>query len=124
MADVAQIAKTVIAEIERLLQTKRVVGDAIVAGDTTLIPLVSLGFGFGAGSGTGKAPDKGEGGGGGTGAGGGVRPVAVIVITKEGVRVEPVKRGAAGPLLERVVEAISKSREKGDKKPAEKPSEE
>jgi uncharacterized spore protein YtfJ len=111
MPDVEQIAKSMLGEIERLLDTKKVVGEPIVAGDSTLIPLVSLGFGLGVGSGQGKDAGKREGGGGASGAGGGIKPVAVIVITKEGVRVEPIKRRAS-PVLEKLVEAIGKATQK------------
>jgi uncharacterized spore protein YtfJ len=115
MADIEQIVKATVGEIERFLNTKRVVGDPVIAGENTIIPLVSVGFGFGAGlgSGKGKEADKREGGGegGGTGGGGGIKPVAVIVINKDGVRVEPVKRGAT-PVLEKVVETIGKAAQK------------
>ncbi len=118
MPDVEQIAKTMLGEIERLLDTKKVVGEPIVAGDSTLIPLVSLGFGLGAGSGQGKESEKREGGGGAAGAGGGIKPVAVIVITKEGVRVEPIKRRAS-PVLEKLVETIGKATQKRGKETSE-----
>jgi uncharacterized spore protein YtfJ len=113
MAEIEQIIKATVGEIERFLNSKRVVGDPIVAGEYTIIPLVSVGFGFGAGSGTGKGKEveKREGTGDGTGGGGGVKPVAVIVITKDGVRVEPLKRGAT-PVLEKVVETIGKAAQK------------
>jgi uncharacterized spore protein YtfJ len=121
MSEVEQIAKATVAEIERLLDCKKVMGEPVVVGDNTIIPLVSIGFGFGAGSGTGKAGagEKGEGTGGGTGGGGGIKPTAVIVIGKEGVRVEPVKRGAT-PVLEKVVDAIGKATQKRGGEASEK----
>ncbi|MDH5219428.1 MAG: spore germination protein GerW family protein, partial [Gammaproteobacteria bacterium] len=81
-------------------------------GDVTIIPLVSLGFGFGAGGGSGKgkipggdARGEGEGGGAGTGGGGGVKPVAMIIIDKNGVRVESIK-GSASSAFENVAKTI------------------
>jgi uncharacterized spore protein YtfJ len=80
----------------------------VTAGDTTVITAaevtVSVGAGAGGGYGFGQAPSPGgegapagaanEGGGGGSGgAGGGValgRPVAAIIISPQGVRVEPI----------------------------------
>jgi len=87
----------------------------------TLIPLVSIGFGFGGGGGTGKGPkEKGEGTGGGTGGGGGIKPVGVIVVNKEGVRIEPVKGGAA-TFAEKVADIVGKVMEKrAETKKAEK----
>jgi len=110
MEDVERLLKTAMGEIERMLNTKTVVGDPINIEGNTLIPLVSVGFGFGAGGGTGKmkSAEAGEGTGGGTGGGGGVKPVALIIINESGVRLEPIK-GAATSVLEKVVETISKT---------------
>ncbi len=84
----------------------RVYGAPVEVGETIIIPaaenLVVMGFGAGGGYGTTEfesdeeTPKKGEGmgeGGGGGGGGGGrtlSRPVAVIIASPEGVRVEPV----------------------------------
>lgn len=108
MKDVEKMFGTAIGEIERLLNTKTVVGDPITIEGNTLIPLVSVGFGFGAGGGEGTDPGKGGGTGGGTGGGGGVKPVALIVINSDGVRVEPVKSGTAS-VLEKVAESVGRA---------------
>lgn len=74
-------------------------GRPIKSGDTTIIPtsevLVFSGFGYGSGYGQGfegEEADPSEGGGGGGGGGGKTlsRPVAVVIVSPEGVRVEPV----------------------------------
>jgi uncharacterized spore protein YtfJ len=69
-----------------------VFGEPIVNGDTTVIPCSEVAMGMGMGSGSGPMDEKGNPTGGGSGGGGGARgrPVAAIVITKEGVRVEPI----------------------------------
>ncbi len=114
MENVEKLLKTSIEEIERVLSTKTVVGDAITVGDVTIIPLVSLGFGFGAAGGSGKgqmpsgdAKGEGEGGGAGTGGGGGIKPVAIVIIDKEGVRVETIKGGISS-VFESVAQTIGK----------------
>ena len=107
MKDIEKVFGTAIQEIERMLNTKTVVGDPITVEGNTLIPLVSVGFGFGVGGGEGTDPKKGAGVGGGTGGGGGVKPVALIVINKDGVRVEPVKGGASS-VLEKIAETVGK----------------
>ena len=110
MEDVEKLLKTAMGEIERLLSTKAVVGEPITYEGNTVIPLVSVGFGFGAGGGTGKMKtgEAGEGTGAGTGGGGGVKPVAVVIINKDGVRLEPIK-GAATSVLEKVVDVVGKT---------------
>lgn len=106
--DVEKLFSTAVNEIERLLNSKTVVGEPITIDDTTLIPLISVGFGFGVGGGEGKDPGKCAGVGGGTGGGGGVKPVALIIINKDGVRVEPIKGGTAS-VLEKVAEIAGKA---------------
>ena len=108
MKDIEKLFSTSINEIERMLNTKTVVGDPITVEDNTLIPLISVGFGFGVGAGEGTDPKKGAGTGGGTGGGGGVKPVAVIIVNKEGVRLEPIKGGASSA-LEKIAETIAKT---------------
>ena len=113
MAMVENLTKTTLEEIEKVLTARTVVGEPITIEDKTLVPLISIGFGFGAGGGSGKgeAKQKGEGEGGGTGGGAWVRPIAVIVIDKEGVRIEPIKRGLS-TTIEKLGEVIPRMMEK------------
>ena len=123
MEIVGNLAKTTLEEIEKVLTTRTVVGEPMTVEGITLIPLISVGFGFGAGggSGRGEAKQKGEGAGGGTGGGAWVRPVAVVVIDKEGVRIEPVRRGLSaiveklGDTVPKVVDKIMEKREERKK---------
>ena len=117
MEETQNLVKTSMEEIRGVLSAERVVGEPIVVGGNTIIPLVSAGFGFGAGGGTGKGgkseKETGEGTGGSTGGGGGVKPVAVIIINEEGVRVESIK-GAVSSLAESVSNLVVKVMEKRD----------
>lgn len=74
-----------------------VYGEPITYGDSVLIPaaevLSVMGVGFGVGSGNEEGKDEHESGGGGGGGGGGrafARPVAVVIASPDGVRVEPI----------------------------------
>jgi uncharacterized spore protein YtfJ len=106
--DIKDLFDKAVAEIERMLNTKTVVGEPITIDGNTLIPLVNVGFGFGVGGGKGTEPVKGGGQGGGTGGGGGVKPVALIIVNDEGVRVEAIKSGTTS-VLEKVAESIGKA---------------
>jgi uncharacterized spore protein YtfJ len=119
MEHVEGLLKTTLAEIERILSTRTVVGEPIVVEGNTIIPLVAVGFGFGAGGGSGKDQKRAnvEGLGGGTGGGGGVKPVAVVVVNKDGVRVEGVRRGAA-TMVEKAGEAVGRIIDKRNEKSA------
>jgi len=124
MEVVQNLVKTTLEEIEKVLTTRTVVGEPITIEGTTLIPLISIGFGFGAGGGEGKgeAKQKGEGSGGGTGGGAGVKPIAVIIIDKEGTRVEPI-RGGLSTAIEKIGETIPQLVEKLAEKWAERKKE-
>ena len=119
MDHVESLLKATLGEVERLLNSRTVVGEPITVEGNTIIPLVAVGFGFGAGGGSGKEQKamSAEGAGAGSGGGGGVKPVAVIIVSKDGVRVEPVRKGAA-TIVEKVGEAVSKVIEKRGEKRA------
>lgn len=85
-------------ELEKLLGADTVVGEAIVVGSHTIIPLVSIGFGFGSGDGADAKTMR--------GGGGGIKPVAVIIVGEEGVRVEPVKSSTSA--IDGIAEIASK----------------
>ena len=110
MENFENLLKTSLAEIEKVLTTKTVVGEPINIEGTTIIPLISVGFGFGGGGGAGKSKASDEGSGNGLGGGGGAKPVAVIIIGKDGsVRVEPVK---SSRLAEGLAQLIRKAMER------------
>ena len=87
------------ATLERFLEAAQdvnaVYGKPVKNGDIVIIPAAEAltVLGFGAGYGGGSDPEGRAAGGGGGGGGGGrsfSRPVAVIIASPEGVRVEPV----------------------------------
>ena len=121
MEVVENLVKTTLGEIEKVLSTKTVVGEPIAVEGATIIPLISIGFGFGAGGGSGKgeAKQRGEGAGGVTAGGAWVRPKAVVIADKEGVRIESI-RGGMSATMEKIgvtiPEMIEKTMEKGIEK--------
>ena len=120
METVENLVKATLSEIERLLSTKTVVGEPMNIEGNTIIPLVSIGFGFGAGEGYGpaeKAKEAGTSGGGGAGGGGGIKPVAIVVVTKEGVTVAPI--GGAATVLEKAADVVGKVLERRAEKKKE-----
>jgi len=128
MTEVEALLKATIGEMERLLASKTVIGEPITAGGKTVIPLLSVGAGFGVGAGSGKGD---EGTGGGAGGGFGMKPIAVIVIEEDAVRVEPVRKGG-GSLIEQLADKvpqlikkeIDEREERKQKESAEKKGEE
>ena len=128
MTEIEALLKATIGEMERLLASKTVIGEPITAEGKTVIPLLSVGAGFGVGAGSGKGD---EGTGGGAGGGFGMRPVAVIVIEEDAVRVEPVRKGG-GSIIEQLADKvpqlikkeIDEREERKQKESAEKKGEE
>jgi uncharacterized spore protein YtfJ len=112
---VEKLVKTTLGEIEKVLGSKTVVGEPIIVGESTIIPLLSIGFGFGGAGGSGLVGDSKKAGpeaiAGGGGAGGGVRPIAIIIIDKDGARIESIKGGMASA-LEKIGESVPQIMEK------------
>ena len=123
--EVDNTTRTTLEEIQKVLNTRTIIGEPLTIDGKTIVPLISIAFGFGAGGGSGKGEgrQKGEGQGGGTGGGAIIRPVAVIISDKDGVRVEPVMGQISGA-FEKLGESFPKLVEKAMDKWAERRKEE
>jgi len=102
MQELTDILRTITDEMQKALSAQNAVGDPVTVEGKTVIPLMSVGMGFGAGSSSGKADNPGGGGG-----AIGMKPVAVIIIDQDGVRVERLKE-AQHTLIEHMAEAVPK----------------
>jgi uncharacterized spore protein YtfJ len=112
---VDELLQTTVAELDKLLQPKNVLGAPIERDGSMVIPIVSYGFGFGAGGGEGGTGDK-AGTGGGAGAGGGIKPIGAIIIDEDGARVEAIQgtmTSVAQTLAETAGQALAARREAG-----------
>ncbi|MGQ9675486.1 MAG: spore germination protein GerW family protein [Chloroflexota bacterium] len=92
-----ELAREVSKMMDGLMQASNVnaaFGEPRQVGDRTIIPVARVGAGGGFGLGAGQGEVVGGRAAGGTGAGGGggsmANPVAVVVVTTEDVRVQPV----------------------------------
>lgn len=103
---VEDIIKEVAGELERMVNTKTVVGEPITAFGKTIIPVSRISMGFG--SGGGEAKKEGESGyGGGGGAGAKIEPVAFIVISEDETKIFRIsEKNDLGRLLEAVPEIV------------------
>lgn len=96
--------------MEGVLSTKTVVGQPIVVGDTTLIPLVDVSFGMAAGSGANDKKDNGTG-----GLGGKMSPTAILVIHDGNTRLISVKnQDTLTKVIDMLPELIQKITKKKD----------
>jgi uncharacterized spore protein YtfJ len=135
MDQITQMMELVSSKLGELARSDLVVGDPIEVGAVTIVPLTQVGIGVGGGGGEGEgavgkhghvhghgAPfEHGKGTGGGAGGGAKVRPVAVIIFTPDGVRVEaiPDKKGVLDKLMDYIPELINRVHEKSEaSKPA------
>ena len=101
MDGLSDILRTITTEMQKSLSPRTAVGDPITVEGRTIIPLMSVGMGFGAGSGKGKESEPGGAGGGGLG----MKPIAVVVIDQQGVRVERMTV-SHDSLVDHLVEAV------------------
>jgi len=109
--------EAIVSRLEKLITTKTIVGDPIVSGNTTIVPIMSASFGFGSGSGEGSDP-KGAGKGGGGGAGAKVNPTALVVIQEGEVKVYSLSQKGTleklAGLIPDVVAKFGKDQQKAD----------
>lgn len=99
----ADTMEAMLQTLERNLSTKSIMGEPIVIGEVTLIPVMDLMFGYGGGAGEGKDEKSQGGSGSGGGAGARLTPRAMVVIKGGEVQVVPMSKGGA---MEKIVEAI------------------
>lgn len=110
-----ELLEVLARQVRELASTETIVGDAIVIGDTTIVPISRVMVGFGGGSGAGDVNEGGKGekvGGSGGGGGGGVRIEPAAFIVKRGsdvsVMAAPGKRGALADMFEQVPDLVEK----------------
>ena len=98
--------ESTIAKIREMVDVNSVVGDPIVAGDVTIVPIskISIGLGGGGSDFTTKNSAN-QDFGGGVGAGVKVTPVAFLVIKEGSVRILPVAE-PANTTADRIVELV------------------
>jgi uncharacterized spore protein YtfJ len=110
-----ELLESIAEKVRSLARTDTIVGDPIVLGDATILPVTRVMVGFGGGSGSGDAARSGDapkaaGSGGGGGGGVRVEPAAFIVLQggQVAVMAAPGKRGALSELFEQVPDLIEK----------------
>ncbi len=101
---------TTLQKIREMVDASTVIGDPIVAGDTTVIPISKISYGFA--SGGSDLPTKKEGDffGGGGGAGVSVTPVAFLVINNGSVQMLQIDadHNTANKLVESIPDILDK----------------
>lgn len=95
--------------LEKFIKTETVVGEPIVVGEVTLVPIISVMFGCGTGGGTGSDNKGMTGNGSGGGGGARISPNAILVIKKDEVTMLPVKgKNNLDNLINMVPDIVSK----------------
>lgn len=128
--DVRKILDHLMESLQVLTKTNRVVGEPIVVGEYTIVPLISVSFGLGGGGGGGEESSRGRamGSGEGGGAGGSVQPIALLILHKEeihlyalpaissfaavGTAVQDLKKSGLGEFVASIPDMISKLKKK------------
>ncbi|CAH0436893.1 Putative spore protein [Clostridium neonatale] len=108
---------SIFSNFERFIKTETVVGQPIVVGEVTLVPIISVFFGCGAGGGKGSDNKSIDSDGAGGGGGARITPDAIVVIKKGEVSMLPIKsKNNLEALIEMVPEIITKVSMKKKKK--------
>jgi len=112
---------TLFQKLEKFLKTETVVGEPIVIGETTLIPIITVTFGCGTGAGGGSGNNTKSGSGSGSGSalcsGARITPSAVIVIQGGEVTMLPIKdRSGMENILNKIPDIMEKISRKDEEK--------
>jgi len=100
---------SLVSRLENLISTKTVVGEPIISGGTTIIPIVTASVGFGMGSGEGQDNTKQAGKGTGAGAGMKLSPTALLILQGDEVQVYSLtQKGNLEKLAEMIPDIINK----------------
>ncbi len=115
---IEDMVRTMLNELREIVKTETVVGEPVIVGEVTLIPVSKISFGFGAGGGQGKKDDGSSG----TGGGGSVQPVAFIVIQKGKAQLLPIedKSMSIADLLKYAPDVLEKIKTFKDKRKKQK----
>ncbi|SMC22779.1 Uncharacterized spore protein YtfJ [Clostridium acidisoli DSM 12555] len=101
------------SNLEKFLKTETVVGEPIVVGETTLVPIISVAFGCGTGNGQGGDKKESQGGGSGLGVAAKITPNAIVVIKGDKVNLLPVSgKNSLDNLIDLVPGIVSKIKPK------------
>lgn len=96
-------------KVRAMADVNAVVGDPIVAGEVTIIPVSRVSYGFASGgsdfASKNQKPDAANAFGGGSGAGVNIVPIAFLVVRGENVRLLPVMPPPGGT-VDRVVDMV------------------
>lgn len=104
-----EMMATTIQKVRDLVGANTIVGEPIVAGDVTLIPVSKVSIGFGTGGSEyavkNQAADKNNAFGGGGGAGVKITPVAFLVVSGASVKILPMS-APADTTIDRVIDMV------------------
>lgn len=121
-----EMMSTTIQKVRELVDANTIIGEPVVAGNVTLIPVSKISCGFGTGGSEfatkNQTPEKQNAFGGGGGAGVKITPVAFLVVCGDAVKLLPMA-APADTTLDRVVDLVpdlvDKISELFDRKPKE-----
>ncbi|SES63966.1 Uncharacterized spore protein YtfJ [Natronincola peptidivorans] len=103
-------ADVLFEKLEKFFTSKTVIGETIIVGDVTLIPVVDIAFGLGTGVGDGTDDKGGKGYGTGGGIGAKATPTAVIAIIDGKVEILPInQKGGLEKLMDMVPDIVQKA---------------
>jgi uncharacterized spore protein YtfJ len=101
--------EAIFSQLNDMVSTKTIVGEPIIHGNTTIIPILTASFGVGLGGGEGSEQNKVSGKGSGGGAGAKLAPTALIILQGDDVKVYSLtQKGTLEKLADLVPEVMSK----------------
>lgn len=116
-----EVLQVIVGELKQMARSETVIGQPVVTGDRTIIPVTRISVGFGAGGGEDERPDKGPRFGGGGGGGVVIEPVGFLILDREKVSILTAQdRTAFDKIIEAAPDVLAAIKDFTRKKPEDK----
>lgn len=113
------ILKVILDKVEVVAKAQTIIGEPVVFGENSVVPVCKIGVGFGSGGSEARG-EKSNNSGGGGGGGFSVEPIAFLVIHGDEVKLLPIKPDRVGSFAKAIPMTVEKIGEMAEKAMASK----
>ena len=118
--NLVEVLQVIVGELKTIARSETVIGQPVVAGDRTIIPVTRISVGFGAGGGEDGRPEKGPRFGGGGGGGAVIEPVGFLILDRDKVSILTAKdRTAFDKVIDAAPDILAAIKDLAKKKPGD-----
>lgn len=121
--NLTEVLQVIVGELKTMARLETVIGQPVVAGERTIIPITKISVGFGAGGGEDSRAEKGPRFGGGGGGGAVIEPIGFLVLDRDKVSILTARdRTAFDKVIDAAPDVLAAIKDFAKKKPGDGPS--